>query len=229
LEAGQALDQLPRPAVHGKKGTLQRLRERALSDEGWALEYVDETWFVWVPPEGIMNPPVGYGWAPRGAPLRNLTSRKKGQVTWSTYLSLDAKEQRLSWRITQHTNRFETALFINERLRAHERRGHRVLVLVWDQASWHVAKDLWRWFRNHNRRVDRQGHGTKIVPMCTPVHAFWLNPVEPLIGDAKRRVLPCRQFASQTEQQAALDRHWLHRNLRHAAAPTPETLIAHLH
>ena len=104
-----------------------------------------------------MNPESGYGWGQKRQPLKNRATRKKGQTTWSTYLALDAKEARLTWRITQHTNRWETAIFLNARLKFHERQGHRVLVVVWDNASWHVANDLKRWFKQHNRRVDRQG------------------------------------------------------------------------
>ena len=190
---------------------------------------MDETWFVWVPEPGVMNPEAGYGWETRGTSPRNRSTRKKGQQTWSCYLSYDPKEDRLTWRYTKRTNQWETASFINARLKAHERLGHRYLVLVWDPASWHVARLFWTWVRQHNRRVDQQGHGTKLVPMVTPVQAFWLNPVEAFIGHAKRRVLPCRQFETELHQQAALDRHWLHRNLLYASAPTLETLIPVLH
>lgn len=176
-----------------------------------------------------MNPEEGSGWSPLGEPPRNLATRKKGQQTWNAYLGLDLKEQRLSWRYTERVNRWETAVVVKQRLEWHERLGHRVLVLIWDPASWHKAKDLTRWFRQHNQEVDRTGQGVKIVPVLTPVHAFWLNPVEAIIGHAKRRVLPCRQFAGSVEQKAALDRHWLHRNLRCARAPSPEDLIAVMH
>jgi hypothetical protein len=173
-----------------------------------------------------MNPEAGSGWAPTGQPPRNLSTRAKGRHTWNAYVALDAKEERLTWRYTAHTNRWETAHFLTERVRAHERQGHSVLVLVWDPASWHVAHDLTAAIRAHNQQVDREGQGVKIVPVTTPVQAFWLNRAEPLIGQAKKKVLPCRQFASPIEQQASLDRHWLHRNLRWAKVPSPEDLIA---
>jgi DDE superfamily endonuclease len=223
------VDEQSRPRLHPKKGRQQRLTARALANPSWGLEYLDETWFVFVPPTGIMNPEDGRGWAPSRKPPRNRSTRKKGQQTWNAYVSLDAKENRLSRRYTKHTNRWETALFVNERVAAHERLGHQVLVLIWDPAPWHVARDLMNAFRAHNRQVDRQGHGVKLVPVVTPVHAFWLNRVEPILGHAKRKVLPCRQFTTPLEQQAALDRHWLHRNLRCARAPSPEDLIADLH
>jgi hypothetical protein len=176
-----------------------------------------------------MNPEAGYGWEQVGQPLRNAATRKKGQQTWSCYLSLDPKEERLAWGYTEATNSWETCVFLYERLAWHERLGHTTLVLVWDQASWHTSHDLRRWIRGHNRRVQALGRGVKLVPVCLPVHAFWLNPVEAHIGRAKGHVLPCRQFEQPLDQQRALDRHWLHRNLGCASAPSPETLITVLH
>lgn len=208
---------------------MQRLAARARAAEAWGLEYEDETWFVTVSAPGIMNPEAGSGWAAAGAPPRNPATRKKGRETFTAYLSVDAKEQRLSWRYTAHTNRWESWAYLQERVTAHERLGHTVLVWVWDAATWHTAHELLGWIRAHNRQVQQQGAGVKIVPVCQPVHAFWLNPVDAIIRHTKGRVLPCRQFASQTAQRAALDRYWLQRNLRRARAPKPEDLFAVLH
>ena len=206
-----------------------RLVERAAANPAWGLEYEDETWFVWVPPQGIMNPEAGQGWAKAGQPPRNRATRKKGQETFNAYLSLDVKEQRLAWRYTEHTNQGETRAFLEERLLAHERRGHQVLVVPWDPASWHRAHDLIGWIRAHNQQVQRSGTGVKLVPVELPKGAFWLNRVDAIIRQTKGRVLPCRQFTNQQEQRRALDRHWLHRNLRCARTPKPEDLFVHLH
>jgi len=205
------------------------LVERAQNNPAWGLEYEDETWFVWVPPAGIMNPEAGLGWAAAGKPPRNRATRKKGQETFNAYLSLDVKERRLAWRYTEHTNQGETRAFLEERLAAHERRGHRVLLVPWDPASWHRARDLQGWIREHNRQVQRTGVGVKLVPVELPKGAFWLNRVDALIRQTKGRVLPCRQFSDQAAQRRALDRHWLHRNLRCARAPKPEDFYVHLH
>jgi DDE superfamily endonuclease len=193
------------------------------------VEYEDETWFVWVPPQGIMNPEAGQGWAPAGKPPRNRATRKKGQETFNAYLSLDLKEQRLAWRYTEHTNQTETRAFLEERLAAHARQGHRLLLVPWDPATWHRARELRGWIRAHNRAVERDGVGVKLVPVELPKGAFWLNRVDAIIRQTKGRVLPCRQFASQEEQRTVLDRHWLHRNLREAHVPRLEQFFVHLH
>lgn len=203
--------------------------ERALTDAAWGLEYEDETWFVWVPPEGIMNPEAGQGWAPAGQSPRNRATRRKGQETFTAYLSLDVKEGRVHWDYFEHTNQVMTAVHLWRRLKAHEQRGERVLVVAWDPAPWHLARRLLNWIRQHNRQVDRQGTGTKIVPVVLPKGAFWLNPVDALIRHAKGHALPCRQFADQEAQRQALDRHWLHRNLRCGRTLKPGDLCVHLH
>lgn len=195
----------------------------------WGLEYEDETWFVWVPPEGVMNPEAGQGWAPAGQSPRNRASRKKGQETFNCFLGLDRKENRLHWRYFAHANQWTTAIYLKERLEAHERLGHRVLVVVWDPAPWHLGRELRGWIRAHNRQVKRTGKGTRVLLVVLPKGAFWLNPVDALIKHAKGRVLPCRQFANQQDQRQALDRHWLHRNLQQAIISKPEILSVPLH
>ena len=44
--------------------------------------------------------------------------------------------------------------WVAERLAAE---GMRVLALVWDNAAWHVSREVHGWVRDHNRRVKRDG------------------------------------------------------------------------
>jgi hypothetical protein len=41
--------------------------------------------------------------------------------------------------------------------------GKKVLVLIWDNASWQVSKEVRRWLGSHNRRVKESGEGVRIV------------------------------------------------------------------
>jgi len=201
----------------------------ALSDPSWGFEYEDETWFVTIPPNGIMNPEDGSAWKEAGHPPKNKSARKKGQDTFTAYLSLDVKEQRVSHRYSDHTNRWETIEYLKDRLSAHERMGHNTLLIIWDCASWHKAKDLRSFAREHNGRVRRERQGVRLVVTTLPVHAFWMNPVEAIIKHTKAKVLPCRQFDSRSDQQRNIDTFWLHRNLRCACVPKPEHIITLLH
>lgn len=76
--------------------------------------------------------------------------------------------------------------------------GKRVLVLVWDNASWHISKTVRHWIREHNRQVRRDGRGVRILACRLPVKSPWLNPIEPKWLHAKRRVVePDRTLSAQ--------------------------------
>ena len=66
--------------------------------------------------------------------------------------------------------------------------GKTALLLVWDNAAWHVSKEVRAWIRQHNRRVKHTGAGVRIVSCYLPVKSPWLNPIEPKWGHSKRRV-----------------------------------------
>ena len=83
-------------------------------------------------------------------------------------------------------------------------RGTTALVLVWDNASWHISTDVRRWLRAHNQRAPREG-GVRLVPCLLPSKSPWLNPIEPKWGHAKRRVgEPARLLtAAELEQRVS--------------------------
>ncbi|AGA26495.1 transposase [Singulisphaera acidiphila] len=66
--------------------------------------------------------------------------------------------------------------------------GKRALLLVWDNASWHVIKRVRAWIKAHNRRVKREG-GVRIVACYLPIKAPWLNRIEPHWAHGKRAII----------------------------------------
>jgi len=50
---------------------------------------------------------------------------------------------------------------------------------VWDNATWHLSKEVRAWIRQHNCRVKQTGAGVRIVTCYLPVKSPWLNPIEP--------------------------------------------------
>jgi transposase len=70
-----------------------------------------------------------------------------------------------------------------------EAQGKRALLLVWDNAGWHISQEVRRWRREHNREVKRTGQGVRILECRLPSQSPWLNPIEPKWGHAKRRVV----------------------------------------
>ena len=67
--------------------------------------------------------------------------------------------------------------------------GKKVLLLIWDNASWHVSKEVRRWLGCHNRRVKESGCGVRIVSCLLPKQSPWLNAIEPRWVHAKRKVV----------------------------------------
>lgn len=80
----------------------------------------------------------------------------------------------------------EFLTWCSERLAA---AGKRALLLIWDNASWHVSKRVRSWLREHNQHI-KQGHpGVRIVLCLLPSKSPWLNPIEPKWMHGKRAIV----------------------------------------
>jgi hypothetical protein len=66
--------------------------------------------------------------------------------------------------------------------------GKRVLILVWDNAVWHLSRAVQNWIRMHNQEVPQKG-GVRIYVCPLPIKSPWLNPIEPKWVHGKRRVM----------------------------------------
>jgi transposase len=82
--------------------------------------------------------------------------------------------------------------------------GKSVLVLIWDNASWHISREVMSWIRAHNRQVlaDRREGGGKagvqLIPCFLPSKSPWLNSIEPKWVHGKRAVVePCAKLPAQ--------------------------------
>lgn len=63
------------------------------------------------------------------------------------------------------------------------------LLMVWDNASWHLSRMVRDWLRVHNLQVGRQGKGVRIIPCFLPTKSPWLNSIEPHWVHGKRKVV----------------------------------------
>jgi transposase len=66
--------------------------------------------------------------------------------------------------------------------------GKKALLLVWDNASWHVSRRVRAWIRAYNRRAKAEG-GVRIVACWLPIKAPWLNRIEPKWVHGKRAII----------------------------------------
>jgi hypothetical protein len=111
-----------------------------------------------------------------GMLLRFVSGRPVGQVT----------EDYLGW--------------VCDRLKAE---GKTALLLVWDNASWHISQRVRTWIRSHNRQAKREG-GVRILACFLPVKSPWLNPIEPKWVHGKRAIVePDRVLSAQEVETRA--------------------------
>src|SRR5207237_3935158 len=76
--------------------------------------------------------------------------------------------------------------------------GKEALLLVSDNAPWHVSRTVRQWIRAHNRQVKATGRGVRLVNCYLPIKSPWLNPIEPKWAHGKRRVVePARLLTAQ--------------------------------
>ena len=66
--------------------------------------------------------------------------------------------------------------------------GKRAVLLMWDNASWHVSQIVRDWLRSYNRQVKQEGQGVRLLVSFLPVKSPWLNAIEPKWLHAKKRV-----------------------------------------
>ncbi len=69
--------------------------------------------------------------------------------------------------------------------------GKEALVLIWDNASWHISREVRRWIGTHNREVKRSAEeaGVRIITCLLPKKSPWLNAIEPKWIHGKRKVV----------------------------------------
>jgi transposase len=88
--------------------------------------------------------------------------------------------------------------------------GKRILVLIWDNASWHVSKQVKTWLREHNQAVLQEARtgqpGVRIIPCWLPTKSPWLNRIEPKWVHGKRAIVePARLLTAQELRQRVCD------------------------
>jgi transposase len=164
----------------------------------WAVGFADETWW------SRLTRPAVHAWTD-GAPLRLVEQtvatddpdpkalacygllRRGGMAPEALWLRFVAGRP-----VSALTEQFLT--WCCARLAVD---GTTTLVLVWDNASWHVSSQVRRWLRAYNQRVHREG-GVRIIPCFLPTKSPWLNPIEAKWVHGTRRIVePARLLTAR--------------------------------
>jgi len=178
----------PRPGICPKKRRRDRLSRWAQAHPAWASGFGDETWW------SRLARPALSAWAEPDRPLRLVEQTAaagdpdpKALACYGLWLPSLAE----TWLrfvdgrpVSALTTRF--LAWCCDELAA---RGKAALLLVWDNAGWHISHAVRRWVQEHNRRARQAASGERIVSRFLPSESPWLNPIEPKWGHAKRRVV----------------------------------------
>ena len=175
-----------------------------MSHPEWALGFEDETWW------SRLAVPELHAWTQAGKPLR-LVEQSVAQddpdpkalacygilVRWFG-ADRAMREQPLLRFVDGRPVSGVTTAFLEWTCTKLETLGKQALLLVWDNAPWHVSQEVRGWIREHNRGVKQQTQGVRIVSCFLPIKSPWLNPIEPRWIHGKRKVAePDRLLTAQ--------------------------------
>ena len=203
MAARQALDRQPRPGVRPKKSQRDRLIRLAQGRPDWALGFADETWWSRFARPGL------HAWAEAGRPLRLLdqavaTDDPDPKALAAYGLYLPANNEVLLRFVDGRPVRALTTQVLAWCCAKLAARGKAALLLAWDNAGWHISKEVRAWVRAHNRAAKRTHRGVRIVVCPLPVKSPWLNPIEPKWVHGKRRaVAPDRLLTARETAERA--------------------------
>ena len=154
----------------------------------WVVGFLDETWW------SRLARPSLHSWSEAGEPLRlveqSVAKNDPDPKAVSCYGLYVPRSEEVWVRfvdgrpVSGITIRFLS--WCSEKLAA---MGKRVWVLIWDNASWHISKEVREWIASHNRKVKNGGEGMRIVSCLLPKKSPWLNPIEPTWVHGKRKVV----------------------------------------
>ena len=87
------------------------------------------------------------------------------------------------------------------------REKKRVLIIIWDRASWHKSHKLKQWLHKHNQ-VAKRKDDVRLLTCLLPVKSPWLNPMEAHWIHAKRNIAEPDGELSVTELKRRLCSHF---------------------
>ncbi len=171
-----------------------------MSHPTWALGFEDETWW------SRTAPPALHAWAPAAHPLRLIEQTVPKDDPDPKALACYGLLVRTSNTPDQTWLRFVdgrplsavTIPFLDWCCTQLAAQGKTALLLVWDNASWHLSHAVRDWIHDHNRQVKRAGQGVRLLPCPLPVKSPWLNPIEPKWIHTQRKIVePARLLTAR--------------------------------
>jgi len=145
----------------------------------------DESWF------SRFAQPTAHAWATHQQPLRLVErepQRDEEQKAVACFGALRQGTDEIYLDFCEgQPNSEQTWAFVQRLLDAARQEAMRVVVIIWDHASWHKSKRLKGWIRAYNQQAKLEGD-VRLLTFLLPKKSPWLNPIEPHWIHAKRQV-----------------------------------------
>lgn len=188
----------PDPQYALKQQQRNRLLNLSKHHPDWIVGFMDKVWW-----SRLRDDPMLHSWSEDGNPWRlveKVSDKTEVDPTamacYGVYLRAESKmllrfaEQR---PVSEVTCQFRE--WVCQQV---SEMGKRVMPLIWDNATWHLSKQVQLWIRNHNHQLKQTGIGIRLIVCKLPVKSPWLNAIEPKWIPAKRAIVePDRKLTSQ--------------------------------
>ncbi|MBW4582019.1 MAG: IS630 family transposase [Tildeniella nuda ZEHNDER 1965/U140] len=171
-----------------KKRQRNRLISLSEKHSDWILGFMDEVWW------SRLRDPMMHSWTEDKHPLHlveksadKTESDPKAIACYGVYLR--SQSQMLVRFVEQRPVSEITCQFLEWVTHQVCEMGKRVMPLIWDNATWHLSKQVQQWIKHHNRQVKQTGTGVRLIVCKLPVKSPWLNAIEPKWIHAKRAIV----------------------------------------
>jgi transposase len=191
-----------------EKSARDRLIRLAASHPTWVLGFQDEVWW------SRLAQPALHSWAEPDTPLRLVEQAvakddpdPKALACYGLLVrggAPDGPGAEATWLrfVVGRPLSARTTEFLEWCCAQLTAAGKEALLLVWDNAPWHVSQAVRQWIRAHNQQVKRTGQGVRIITCYLPSKSPWLNPIEPKWAHGKRRVVEPSRLLTAAELRA---------------------------
>jgi transposase len=199
------VDHQPRPRVRTKKSARDRLICLAACHPTWVLGFQDEVWW------SRLARPSLQAWAEEDDVLRLVEQTvakddpdPKALACYGLLLraapTVENTDDQMWLRFVEGRPVSPVTIdYLDWCCRKLRADGKDALLLIWDNAPWHVSHQVRDWIRDHNRQVKQTGDGVRIIACYLPIKSPWLNAIEATWVHGKRRVVEADRLLSIDE------------------------------
>lgn len=181
------------------------MKGQAQDHADWLLVEQDECWFF------RFAQPQAHAWAALDEALRLIQrepKRSEADKTVACFGAVRADTQAVLLNFSDgQPNTVQMWWFIIGLLAIARAEGKSVLVIIWDNATWHKSRQLRTWIHTYNQAA-KVHHEPRLLTHCLPIKSPWLNSIEPRWIHAKRKVCQPDGQLTPTVLRARLSAHF---------------------